>query len=76
MTHFSDMTHNDRVTYFNFHGEKLARAWAAFSAATDAFEKEVRACEALEYPAASAADAIRDTAAAYLAEEVRGDLGL
>lgn len=76
--HWSDMTHADRVAWFNFHGDAIARERGAFVAALEKYAKAIKNSGAYEAASFSAERFLNDTldeTDAVLAEEVRDWLG-
>lgn len=75
---WSDMTHADRTAWFNFSGDKIARARGEFAAAVEKYAKAIKDTGAYESVSFSTERFLNDTldeTDAVLAEEVRAWLG-
>ena len=77
--HWSDMTEADRQAWFNFHGDKFARARGAFVMALEEYAKAIKdhgAYESVRFSTERFMNDTLDTTDAALAPEVCGWLGV
>lgn len=75
---FADMTRNDWVGYFNFHGDLLLRERALFVSAAERWASVCKRCNAYENPTMTAAEhtaGMLEAADGPIAEEIADYIG-